>query len=188
MPADYEIVLEHAKKPYDPVKAHEYYMRTRKLHPRKKGVSYTVQRGNGRTVKLSAKELTEEKLYAQHRVTVIKGRLETLQSELQKKMAETKKKPTAADKTKQKQESKKYRNAHKTEIANKEKQAAAKASPATSSSKSGSSKTSTTTAGKTTTKKSNTTESLTTQIVNTRNELHAAVQKQRELASATRNG
>ena len=38
-------VLMHDRSPYDPKKAHEYYLRTRKLKGRKKGVTQPAPAG-----------------------------------------------------------------------------------------------------------------------------------------------
>lgn len=175
-----EFVLKHAWAPYDPVKAHEYYMKNRKLHPRVKSARYEVKRSDGKTVTLSAKQLAEQKAYAEHRVSAIHDRLATLKKELVKKIDVTKKskaKPTAADKSKAARESRKYRDAHKQELKTKEKQAAATSGGSKSSSSS------------TTSKKSpETVDSLSTKIVSTKASLKAAVEKQRELATSKRIG
>lgn len=170
--------LMHDGAPYDPAKAHEYYLRTRKLHPRTKGGvtqpalrpagSFTVKSGN-KTVKLSAQSLQEQKTYAAFRVKIIQNRLKTLNVELQKRVAKAKAGPTAADKTKAAKESQAYRDKHKQELANKRKAAAAKKAPVK----------------KPTT---DTVATLRTRITHAKSDLQAAVAKQRELAAAKRNG
>lgn len=175
-----EFILSHADKPYNPVKAHEYYMRTRKLHPRKTGVSYTVSRGGGKTVKLSAKQLAEQQAYAAHRVSAIRDRLTKLNKLLAQKLhdekqreRDAKKKPTSAEKHKAAQESKKYREKNQQKVKTAAKQAAAKKSHTTPSK---TSKTPTTVTG------------LEDRILATKASLKSAVEKQRELASAHKNG
>jgi hypothetical protein len=135
-------ILKH-KVPYDPVKAHEYYLRIRELKGRKKGQvgvsaprelhpSYTVRLHDGKTVHLSAKQLAEQKAYAAKRVSDIKDRLAELGSELRKMMSEAKKKsvkskrdaekkPTVAEKSKAARESKQYREKHRAKLAAKRK-------------------------------------------------------------------
>lgn len=181
-------VLMHGDAPYDPAKAHLYYEQHKHLHPRAKGSgTYTVNRGGGKKVTLTGKQLTEEKAYAGHRVSAIKDRLKNLTEELHKKMAEAHKKPTAADKHAQAKASKKYADKHKQQIANKAKAEASKhktvgGTPAKKSASSGSSSSSSKT------HKSTTVEGLKKEIVTTKANLKAAVAKQRQLASATRNG
>lgn len=128
----------HGKAPYDPVKAHNYYMRTRKLKGRHKGSvarspRYTVKIDN-KNVKLTQQQLSEQKAYAAMRVKSIKSRLHEFSkklNEMKKKAEEEKaqvnKKPTAADKSKVAREAKKYRERHKQELATKAKTASEKA-------------------------------------------------------------
>lgn len=177
-----DFVLKHAWAPYDPAKAHEYYMRTRQLHPRAKSAKYEVKRADGKTATLNAKQLAEQKAYAEHRVTAIHEKLKTLKAELVKKIDATHKakaKPTAADKAKASRDAKQYRNSHKQELKTKAKQKAA-SSPQPKSSSSSTS---------TTAKKApETVDSLATKIVATKASLKAAVEKQRELATSKRIG
>ena len=170
-----QFVLMHAAAPYDPVKAHEYYMRTRKLKPRQrssKSDSYTVNVGNSKTVKLSAQKLEEQKAYAEHRVSVIKDKLKGLNAQLKKKLAAANKNPTAAEKSKAARESRQYRDKHKQELATKAKRAAS-SKPATSSKSSS---------------KTTTVATIKKNIVTTKASLKAAVAKQKQLATAKRNG
>lgn len=106
-------ILMHGTTPYDPVKAHEYYMRTRELKGRRKGqqvmpsgatgrnragmptyfkrtTTFTVKLPDGTTTVLTAQQLNEQKAYAQKRVNEIKQNLAKLSSELKKKMADAK--------------------------------------------------------------------------------------------------
>lgn len=135
--------LMHGSVPYDPVKAREYYLRTRKLKGRKKGVarppkgkvrrprkSFTVT-VDGKTYKLSPRQLAEQKAYAQKRVTGIKKKLTQLNAELKKRMAEARKKDTeakkpdsAAEKSEKAKDSEKYRDKNQQELKNKSKKAA----------------------------------------------------------------
>lgn len=130
-------VIMHAKTPYDPAKAHEYYLRTRKLKGRKKGApTFTVRSAKGGTVTLTGKELVEQKAYAAKRVNAIKQKLADLNSKLNaamrvakekktKSTRESSKPPSAADKSQAARESKKYRDKHQQEIATKSKKTAA---------------------------------------------------------------
>lgn len=172
-------VLMHANNlPYDPVKAHEYYLRTRKLKGRKHGTSYTVKGRNGKAVRVSAQELEEQKVYAAARVAQLKKNLDDLGVLLRDKMkaakaaeAKSKKPPTLAEKAKAAREAEAYQKAHKQSIANKAKAAD------TNKAKTSSSAT-----------KTDTVDSLKKEISTTRANLKAAVARQRDLATAKKNG
>lgn len=170
-------VLMHQGLPYDPAKAHEYYLRTRQLKGRHAGGgSYTVNRGHGHTVRLSAQQLREQQIYAAAQVSHLKKKLGELSVLLHEKMRKAKaaqataaKPPTAAEKAKAARDAQAYRNSHKQSIAAKAKAATAK-KPATKA------------------KTPDTVDSLKKQIGVTKTNLKAAVQKQRELATARKNG
>lgn len=129
-------ILMHGRTPYDPVKAHEYYMRTRHLKGRKKGSpTFLVRKPSGKTVTLTGQELTEQRAYAAKRVNDIKLRLAELNSKLRKELSEArdkkakskreeKKAPTVAEKAEARRESKKYRAKNQQKLANKRKSAA----------------------------------------------------------------
>ena len=175
-------VLMHESAPYDPKKAHDYYMRTRKLKGRKPGGSYTVKTGTGKTVTLSGQKLVEQKAYAAHRVEALKKDLSDLAVLLRSKIAEAKKSntpPTLAEKAKAARDAEQYRKTHKQALQNKAKAAAAKKAPSSSSSSSSSSTSKT---------KTDTVDSLKADITKTKANLKAAVAKQRELATAKKNG
>jgi hypothetical protein len=170
-------VIMHARAPYDPVKAHEYYLRRRELKGREKAATYTVQY-KGKTVKLTARELTEQKVYAAKRVNDIKQKLSELNTKLlealrtakakkAKSTRESSKPPSAAEKSKAARESRKYRDKHKQELATKSKRAAAKT--------------------KDTSKSVDPVEELVGRVEKVKETLKAAVAKQRALAGATRN-
>jgi hypothetical protein len=123
-------ILMHGRAPYDPVKAHEYYLRTRQLTGRRKGAPRFTVRSRSGTVELTGRELTEQRAYAAKRVNDIKNRL----AELGTKLAEARAKaqaeesssrrkarrtPTAADKSKAARESKQYREKHRQTLATK---------------------------------------------------------------------
>lgn len=187
-------VLIHADgAPYDPSKAHEYYLRTRKLHPRQAarqqpkpvsrhhGTTYTVKGANGKTVKLTAKQLEEQKAYTAKRIAHLKKNLSDLAVLLHEKMrtakaakAKADRPPTLAEKAKAARDAEKYRKTHKQEIANKAKTAASKSSSSGSGSKS--------------TPKVDTVDSLKKEISTTKANLKSAVAKQRQLATAKKNG
>jgi hypothetical protein len=190
-------ILMHARAPYDPVKAHQYYLRTRELKGRRKGKpelaaprqrglgrpsltkkaeTFTVKLDGGKTAKLTGQQLTEQKVYAAKRIADIKGKLAELNTLLKKRMAEArqaeakaKKGPTAADKAESARESKKYREKHQQELSTKGKADRAKEpnkpKPTT-----------------------DTVEGVKQQIAQIQGSLKAAVERQRSLSSATKNG
>jgi hypothetical protein len=138
-------ILMHANAPYDPRKAHEYYLRTRKLKGRKPGAAQPTAPSTGgakvipirkkhtQVEQLTPQQLNEQRQYAAARVQQIQEKLSKLNAALKKKMAEAKKAeakakkpPTAAEKAKAARESKKYRSKHKQAIATKAKQQSAK--------------------------------------------------------------
>lgn len=187
-------VLMHGKAPYDPVKAHEYYIRTRELKGRKKAnvllpvtvptttkkksSSYTVNLG-GKSVKLSEKELAEQKASVERRITEIKKNLAKLGDKLKEAMTEAKakkaksrrnanKKPTAAEKSEAARESKKYRKEHQQEIKSKSRSRGKKESSSSSSSE------------------TDPVAELEDKITEVKDRLTAAVARAKALASATR--
>lgn len=167
-------VLMHGPRPYDPQKAREYYLRTRKLKGRKKGESYTVKGPSGGTQTLSGKELAKQKANTARRVGEIKERLNELTRELKKRMAEareaerkSKKGPTAAEKAEAARESKKYRDKNRQKLKSKR-------------GSGGGSKTSDSGPP--------TVDELKQKVENVRGILKAAVERQRSLSSATKNG
>jgi hypothetical protein len=128
----------HADAPYDPKKAHEYYLRTRKLKGRKAGAGQPPKPGTagGRTPPkkhtqisdLTPQQKRELQAVAKARVEKAQKTLNELNRKLKDKLAEAKKsareadKPkTAAEKAKAARESKKFRDKHKTEISTKSK-------------------------------------------------------------------
>lgn len=145
--AQLEIVLQHE---YDPVKAHEYYMRTRKLKGRRPGKgtvepvgrTRSVAPRTGRTreqIANSAKARQRKELKAQ--IDAAEDRLKKLEALIKKRIAEEKsedrkskarkeraakeaqKPDTAAEKAKKAREAEKYRDKHKQELKNKAKDA-----------------------------------------------------------------
>lgn len=184
-------VLMHGKAPYDPAKAHAYYLRTRKLKGRKKGQqpqatftptrkqTFTVRLSDGSTVKLTQQQLTEQKAFAAKRVSDITNRLAELGTKLksamaaaEKKKADANKPPTAAEKAKAAREAKKFRESHKQQLKNKEKAASTKPSAKST----------------TTTSKTDPVADLQQKISAVKGALSAAVAKQRSLMTATKNG
>lgn len=177
-------VLMHEAAPYDPTKAHEYYLQYRKLHPRDKGVvdagkdrhSYTVSESGGQAVKLSAQQLQEQKVYAAARVAAIQAKLTDLATKLQAKIAAAKTAQakqsapmTPAEKAAAAAATAKYRASHKQVLKNKAQAAPAKAKSATP-------------------KKADTVQSLTVDIAVAKVDLKDAVDKQRQLTTAKANG
>lgn len=88
-------ILMHARAPYDPVKAHAYYMRTRKLKGRRKGKGLTPVKSAGKTsfpVTKSSKTIKaeftkEQEVYVTERINQIKQRLTELSSRVNKMKA-----------------------------------------------------------------------------------------------------
>jgi hypothetical protein len=179
----------HANAPYDPVKAHQYYLRTRKLKGRKKAapkppklstkvgglgaaVAKAAQKRPTQIEDLSPQQKRELQVVARARVQKAQKKLNELNKKLKERIAEAKeaerkaKKPkSAADKAKDAREAKKYRDKHKTEISSKSKakRASDKASGKDTSS-------------------SNSVEGLKKQIASVEKELATAKAKQKALA------
>lgn len=123
-------------KKYDPVKAHEYYERTKKLKGRKKGSG--AQKSSGSKRKLSAQELKTQK--AKARIGRLREKLNRLKDALSKTEAELSSRRQAAKKeekknsdgkttAKERQDSKEYRDKHKQEIANDRKKESKESAP-----------------------------------------------------------
>ena len=171
-------ILMHGRTPYDPVKAHEYYLRTRQLKGRKKGSTYSVRSRSGKTVVLTQRELNEQRAYAVTRINNIKTKLVELNTKLREALKEAGEKkakaerkadkaPTAAEKSEAARESKKYRDKHQQELSSKR----AKATKSRS-------KTST---------ENDPVATLQAKIGEIKKRLSAAVAIQRALAGATKN-
>lgn len=191
--------LMHGESAYDPAKAREYYLRTRKLKGRKKGVEEPlVGRGtprsaqssigrkrrtkgsgsvsityDGMTYKLTPRQHAEQKAYAGMRVAKIKTRIHKLESALRVKMAETRKKEKAAKKPKS--ASDKRKAAKKSEKYRDKNQQKVKSQAKKSSEKKSSKKSDT-----------NTVEGLKTAIASAQRNLSKAVERQRALATASK--
>jgi len=171
--------LMHGVKPYDPQKAHEYYLRTRKLKGRRKGRgdSYTVKTRSGGTRTVSAQELEKQQASAAQRVSEIKQRLTRLTQELRKRMADArarerdaKKGPTKSEKSKKAREAKKYREKNQQKLANKRRSGGGSKKSSSSSSRTES------------------VDDLKQKVEKVRGILKSAVENQRRLSSATKNG
>lgn len=128
-------VIRHEGRVYDPAKAREYYLRTRKLKGRKKGSTDTPGLRTAAAVPTAQrkKELTKR---VQDLETKLKE-LDALIAKKEKAAKEAAKPDTAAEKSEKSRDAKKYRDKHKQEIKSKAKKAADKAGSG------GSSKTST---------------------------------------------
>lgn len=92
-------ILKHARAPYDPVKAHEYYIRTRKLKGRKVGLAIATARNLGAhrvAPKLSTQTQKPVSLSVinqaavKSRVDALEGKLKILQAILTKLVNEAK--------------------------------------------------------------------------------------------------
>jgi hypothetical protein len=139
---------------YDPVKAHAYYLRTRKLTGRKKsagkpntetGVAGLLGKIGGHSVKTAGVAKQRRKAELKQRISTLKGKLAKLERELKKREAnarqtarDAKKPDTAAEKREKARDSKKYRDKHQQELKSK-----AKSKSGGSSKSSGASKSST---------------------------------------------
>jgi len=129
-------VIRHEGRVYDPAKARDYYLRTRKLKGRKKGSADDT--AGVRTT--AAVPSAQRKQALQKRVQGLETKLKELDkliAEKEKAAKEAAKPDSASEKAKKARESKKYRDKHKSEIKSKAKKAADKAGSG------GSSKTST---------------------------------------------
>lgn len=180
--------LMHGRAPYDPQKAHEYYMRTRELKGRRRGrverlrpsrsarrgETYRVKTRNGGVDTYTKSELADKKIYIAKRIESIKGKLSLLNEELRKRRVEDKRaereanKPASkAEKAEAARDSKQYRAKNQQKLANKA--AASKTREKTSD-------------------KPDSTGALEEKIDSLRTSLKAAVARQRSLVKATRNG
>ena len=133
--------LTHLMPGYDPVKAHEYYMRMRKLHPRQQGMGRPIVGRTGSTAtrtpllaKPAAQQLLRQRAAAAAAVKSLETKLVELKNVLQRKKAALNRdkklqaNPTAATKAKAARQSKQYRQSHKQVLKQKAQQAAAKSS------------------------------------------------------------
>lgn len=124
-------VIMHGQAPYDPIKAHEYYVRTRQLKGRKPGQAQSA--GSSRTSAVRGNvNRTRQKKELAARVALLEGKLTALDNLIKKKEAilkrdqSTNKKPKTVSKSKAAQQNKQYRQTHKTQLAAKAKAAAKK--------------------------------------------------------------
>ena len=128
---------------YDPVKAHQYYLRTRKLKGRKKGRAEPS--GAGRVVKTALAspagkkpvsnnpQLQRQRQQAAARVSTLRQKLSELNTRLKEKMAESreaeakeKKGPSSSEKREAAERSKDWRAKNQQKVKQQEKQRAAK--------------------------------------------------------------
>jgi hypothetical protein len=118
---------------YDPQKAHDYYEAHKHLKGRRHGSQDRSSGGTGRPDqgKPASHKISPS---VQKQIDHLTSRLHELQARLRTLLANAKKSSgkkddghkTAAEKSKDARDSKKYREAHKTELANKSKKAASK--------------------------------------------------------------
>lgn len=132
---------------YDPVKAHDYYERTKKLKGRKKGASPPSAPSRSSTVAPSKSALSESTKAAVARISRLESTVSKLEGALSEAQAALSAKRQAARKTAkensdgksteaEKQASQKYRDKHKQEIAAKSKSSSSTSGGGTSSSSS----------------------------------------------------
>jgi hypothetical protein len=144
-PSEYE--LQQLMHDYDATKAHEYYMRTRKLKGRKKGSSQQPSLRESRQQAVSPRAKQKRELAA--RIQNLDKKLKDLEALIRKKeheeasenrkgkakkerAAKAKDKPqSAAEKAKAAREAKKYRDKHQNKLAAKAKQASGKSGGST---------------------------------------------------------
>lgn len=143
---------------YDPVKAHEYYIRTRKLKGRKKGTQSSLIGDGGRPVTsggrnsggrrppppVSNSEKQAKRVKRlQGKVDALQGALSKAQAALVKRRAEERKtereNSDGKSTTEEKRASKEYRDKNRAEIANKRKSASGSSGGSSSGSSSSSS-------------------------------------------------
>jgi hypothetical protein len=123
-----------APRQYDPFKAHEYYIRTRHLHPRKGGTGRALINRSRTRLGPAPPSLQKQRAEAAAQVDALQKKLSQLNQALKVALAKEAKpkkrqrKPTATDKSKKARQSKKYRQAHRQQLKTKAKQAAAKSS------------------------------------------------------------
>lgn len=126
---DGSTLMHGVNVPYDPAKAHEYYLRVRKLKGRKKGSDHLSPIGKP-PAHAHAPAREKEKKVIGARITELEGKLKKLEDLIKAKEAVVKrnqqaaKPPTAADKNKKAREAKKFRKKHKQQLQTKAKQAA----------------------------------------------------------------
>lgn len=127
--------LMHA---YDPQKAHQYYEEHKHLKGRQHGSNVVPFKGHHADPHPAAPHVISPAV--QQQITALKGRLAALEAHLRELLAskrkDAQKKPehkTAAQKAKDARDSKKYRQEHKTELAQKRKQDASKSGGGSSS-------------------------------------------------------
>jgi chromosome segregation ATPase len=118
-------LLMHGATEYDPRKAHEYYLRTRKLKGRQPG---RMDVSGGARAPSASQDLSKKRKAASERVKALKDKLTKLKAELRKRKGEAEvkrqeaaKPDTAADKAEKARDSKKYRDKHKQELKTKAK-------------------------------------------------------------------
>lgn len=133
------------KRVYDPVKAHQYYLRTRKLKGRKKGRVETPVGRAGSVVKTALAspagkkpvsnnpQLQRQRQQAAARVDTLRKKLSELNTRLKEKMAEAreaeqkeKKGPSSSEKREAAERSKDWRAKNQQKVKQQEKQRAAK--------------------------------------------------------------
>jgi len=113
-------------KTYDPVKAHDYYMRTRKLKGRKKAASAvgeTLRTAGTKPPTSNSVQLQRQRQHAAEQVATLRKKLAELNRQLKERMAESRKsakeaaKPdTAAEKAQKARDAKKYRDKNKQKL------------------------------------------------------------------------
>lgn len=124
-----EVIGDSLAHAYDPQKAHEYYLRVRKL----KGRKGSGEKPGAKVIPLARKAPSHQVSPAlQAQVDQLKSRLSTLQTRLREilqNQRESGKKSgdkTASEKSEDARNSKKYRDKHKAELAQKRKSASSK--------------------------------------------------------------
>lgn len=119
-------MAQNIRQDYDPVKAHAYYERTKKLKGRTKGAAKVSTKSVKPSGPLTAKQKAQARVgRLRGKVARLKKALSETEAELSKKLqeAKTKAKENSDGKTtaKERQSSKQYRDKHKQELASKRK-------------------------------------------------------------------
>jgi len=145
-PTEFELnQLQHAAPGYDPAKAHEYYLRTRKLKGRQRGSSDDPRTGKTR-VQIARDARARQRQELSQRIANLEDKLQKLEKLIAKRerdeasedrkskarkerAAKERDKPkSAAEKAEAARENKKYRDKHKQELKSKAKKDSGKLS------------------------------------------------------------
>lgn len=119
------MIIRHVDAPYDPAKAHDYYLKTRQLKGRKPGSIVTPihKTGVAKVQSAAVQKLARQKAATAKiarltiKVHALSNALKEAQKALQNKKAEDKKNSDGKTTVKERNQSKQYRDTHKSKIA-----------------------------------------------------------------------